>query len=253
MRIAAMLGVGLLLFSTLSWGQEYQAHFPPEEFKARRDKVFDRIGDNAVAVLQGAPDPGGYIYPRQSNAFYYLCGVENPHSYLLLDGRMRKATLYLAGNGQGRGARVLSAENPDGAKKMTGVDEVLPADKLAGICVGVQGRNTRAPADFWDGRVSREANFIALKPEYEKAARQLVRTGGGVFSHTVGMAVHDVGGYASAPLKKGQVFSIDPQLRVPEENLYLRIEDTVVVTDDGVEILTRLAPMELDEIEKLVL
>ncbi len=451
MRIAAMLGVGLLLFSTLSWGQEYQAHFPPEEFKARRDKVFDRIGDNAVAVLQGAPDPGGYIYPRQSNAFYYLCGVENFHSYLLLDGRTRKTTLYLlTGSGQGRGARVLSAENPDAVKGLTGVDEVLPVEKLTGLRIGViyapfgaaegqgqtrggvQGRNTRALADPWDGRVSREANFIALlmtrnprseirdltpvldelrsikspleielmrragqlsalavveamrstrpglyeyqleaaaryifalngarlegyraiiasgvqniwdahyffnssplkdgdlilmdyapdygyytsdigrmwpvngkfspwqrelcqfileyhkailkrirpgavvkevmaeaaaemeavfartrfsKPEYEKAARQLVRTGGGVFSHTVGMAVHDVGSYASAPLKKGQVFSIDPQLRVPEENLYLRIEDTVVVTDDGVEILTRLAPMELDEIEKLV-
>ena len=33
------------------------------------------------------------------------------------------------------------------------------------------------------------------KPIYEKAARTLVETGGGVFSHTVGMAVHDVGSY----------------------------------------------------------
>ena len=57
------------------------------------------------------------------------------------------------------------------------------------------------------------------KPIYEQAARTLVENGGGVFSHTVGMAVHDVGSYAGAPLKPGQVFSIDPQLRVPEENL----------------------------------
>ena len=53
------------------------------------------------------------------------------------------------------------------------------------------------------------------KPIYEKAARTLVESGGGVFSHTVGMAVHDVGGYRNGPLKPGQVFSIDPQLRVP--------------------------------------
>jgi len=66
------------------------------------------------------------------------------------------------------------------------------------------------------------------------------------------MAVHDVGNYASAPLKPGQVFTIDPQLRAPEENLYMRVEDTVLVTEDGVEILTRLAPAELDEIEKLI-
>ena len=91
------------------------------------------------------------------------------------------------------------------------------------------------------------------KPIYEKAARTLVETGGGVFSHTVGMAVHDVGSYAGAPLKPGQVFSIDPQLRVPEENLYLRFEDTVVVTETGVENFTDFLPMELDDMERLVL
>lgn len=91
------------------------------------------------------------------------------------------------------------------------------------------------------------------KPVYEKAARTLVETGGGVFSHTVGMAVHDVGGYRGGPLKPGQVFSVDPQMWVREENLYLRFEDTVVVTDTGVENFTDFIPMELGEMEKLVL
>jgi Xaa-Pro aminopeptidase len=91
------------------------------------------------------------------------------------------------------------------------------------------------------------------KPIHEKAARTLVETGGGVFSHTVGMAVHDVGGYRNAPLKPGQVFSVDPQLWVREENLYLRYEDTVVVTETGVENFTDFLPMELDDIERLVL
>jgi Xaa-Pro aminopeptidase len=91
------------------------------------------------------------------------------------------------------------------------------------------------------------------KPSYEAGARTLVETGGGVFSHTVGMAVHDVGSYRNSPLKPGQVFSIDPQLRVREENLYLRFEDTVVVTETGVENFTDFIPMELDEMEKIVL
>ena len=91
------------------------------------------------------------------------------------------------------------------------------------------------------------------KPIYEQAARTLVENGGGVFSHTVGMAVHDVGSYAGAPLQPGQVFSIDPQLRVPEENLYLRYEDTIVVTDTGFENFTDFLPMELDDMERLVL
>lgn len=91
------------------------------------------------------------------------------------------------------------------------------------------------------------------KPIYETAARTLVENGGGVFSHTVGMAVHDVGRYRDGPLEPGQVFSVDPQLRVREENLYLRFEDTVVVTETGVENFTDFIPMELADMEKLVL
>jgi hypothetical protein len=66
------------------------------------------------------------------------------------------------------------------------------------------------------------------------------------------MAVHDVGTYTRDVLKPGQVFSLDPQLRVPEENLYLRYEDVVVVTETGVENFTDFLPSELGDIEKLV-
>ena len=45
---------------------------------------------------------------------------------------------------------------------------------------------------------------------------------------------------------------VDPQLRVPEERLYMRYEDVVVVTDTGVENFTDFLPAELDDIEKLV-
>jgi Xaa-Pro aminopeptidase len=90
------------------------------------------------------------------------------------------------------------------------------------------------------------------RPIYEKAARTLVETGGGAFSHTVGMAVHDVGHYRSEPLKPGLVFALDPQLWVHEENLYIRYEDTVVVTESGVENFTDFLPSELDDLEALV-
>jgi Xaa-Pro aminopeptidase len=40
---------------------------------------------------------------------------------------------------------------------------------------------------------------------------------------------------------------------VPEENLYLRYEDTIVVTDTGYENFTDFLPMELDDLERLVL
>ncbi len=90
------------------------------------------------------------------------------------------------------------------------------------------------------------------KPIYEQAARKMVETGGGVLSHPVGLAVHDDGPYNRGPLRVGHVFSVDPQLWVNEENLYLRYEDTIVVTQDGMENFTAFLPSELDDIEALV-
>jgi Xaa-Pro aminopeptidase len=70
-------------------------------------------------------------------------------------------------------------------------------------------------------------------------------------THSVGMSVHDVGTYKTgAPLPPGLVFALDPQLIIPEERLYIRVEDTVVVTDRGVENLNSLAPLDLSDVER---
>jgi Xaa-Pro aminopeptidase len=66
------------------------------------------------------------------------------------------------------------------------------------------------------------------------------------------MAVHDVGSYKGKPLIPGIVFTVDPMLWVHDERLYIRMEDTVVVTEEGVENFTDFIPTELDEIEALM-
>ena len=73
----------------------YQTDFPPDEFKARWARIYDQIGDKAVAVVQGVGLTPGFMFPRQHNEFYYLCGVETAGAYLMLDGRSKTATLYL--------------------------------------------------------------------------------------------------------------------------------------------------------------
>lgn len=89
------------------------------------------------------------------------------------------------------------------------------------------------------------------QPVYEQAARRVL-TFTGHCSHPVGMSVHDVYNYTQRPLVPGDVFAVDPQLWVPEERVYVRCEDTVAVTEDGIENLTAAAPLELDEVEALV-
>ncbi|HXH07856.1 MAG TPA: Xaa-Pro peptidase family protein [Vicinamibacterales bacterium] len=464
-RAGAALLAALLLLGDPLRGQHYQTDFPPEEFRARWMKLFERIGADAVAVLQGMPQTDGFIYPRQYNNFYYLSGIETPGAYLRLDGRTRRVTLYLPPRDERlerAEGRVLSADDAALVQQLTGVDEVRPVSAMAeadwpvgpaapgqararaviyaefmppegaqqsrGELVAAEAARAR---DYWDGATLRHRRFVELlrsrhpraeirdlipildelraikspreialirrasqlaglglmeamrstepgvyeyqldaaaryvflvhgarleayrsitasgtenianmhyfrntaqlrdgdlvlmdyapdyryyvsdvgrvwpvngrftawqrellgfvlayhkatlarirpgvtpaqvmaevraamepilartrftKPAYEQAARRLVETGGGVFSHTVGMAVHDVGSYRDG-LRPGHVFSVDPQLRVPEENLYLRYEDTVVVTDTGVENFTSFLPMELEDIERVV-
>jgi Xaa-Pro aminopeptidase len=72
----------------------------------------------------------------------------------------------------------------------------------------------------------------------------------GGFGHGVGLSVHDVplGGV----LKAGMVFAIEPALYYPDKAMGIRIEDTVLITRDGCEVLTKDVPKEIEEIEKLL-
>jgi Xaa-Pro aminopeptidase len=468
MKTKLWIVVLLLLLTCPAIAQEgfplFTTDFPPDEFAARRTGIYNAIGENGVAVVQGSPSPAGYTRFRQSNELYYLCGIESPHAYLLLDGGARRATLYLPHRNEGRErneGKMLSAEDSDLVKKLSGIDAVFPTDLLAEHMT----RYARGPrvlytpfspaegfamsrdlalravadraADPFDGTPSREGQFvqtmrgrfpqieikdltpaldnlrlikspreIALlrkasrlsglalmesmrstvpglkeyeldavakyvyyrngaqgeayysliasgrnawyphynvgkrtmqdgdfllmdfapdvgyymadvtrmwpvngkfnqwqrelygfylgcyqailkgirpgvtaqavkqqavremetllsttkfsKPAYEKAAREFVssyaesakspRTSLG---HWVGMSTHDVGQDAG-PLRAGMVFTIEPALRVPEEQIYVRLEDMIVITDTKAEILSDFVPWDIAGIEKLM-
>jgi Xaa-Pro aminopeptidase len=74
----------------------------------------------------------------------------------------------------------------------------------------------------------------------------------GHFQHPVGMAVHDVGRIRGVPLKAGMVFTIDPMIWIPEERLYIRIEDVALVTADGVENLSAFVPSRLADVQRTI-
>lgn len=89
------------------------------------------------------------------------------------------------------------------------------------------------------------------RPSHRQAAEAMFDFRGHL-SHCVGLTVHDGGLHYARPLEPGMVFSVDPQFLLPAERLYYRVEDTVVVTEAGLENLTAEAPLELDEVEAMM-
>jgi Xaa-Pro aminopeptidase len=82
-------------------------------------------------------------------------------------------------------------------------------------------------------------------------------------SHWLGMDVHDVGAYYQAgkarPLQVGMVLTVEPGIYVPENatgaaeryrGIGVRIEDDVLVTESGNEVLTAHIPRTVDDIER---
>ena len=459
-----------VVFPGLARAQEgfplFTTDFPPEEFAARRAKVYEAIGTDAIAVVQGAPSPPSYTRFRQTNEFYYLCGIETPHAYILMDGKTKKTALFLPHRNEKRESgegRMLSVEDADEVKKLSGVDEVIATDLLAEHIEGKYLRTGKtilytplAPAeggsmsrdlamryvadtgtDPFDQGVSREGRFAELIrlrfpvftvkdlsptldalrliksprelemirkstklaglalvegmrsvkpgqyereldavgkfvyyrngaqgdayysligsgrnaywPHYNAGKRQMLdgdfllmdyapdygyymsdvtrmfpvngkfsqwqrelygfylacyreilkalgpgKTGAQVISqagaamdpilaaakfskpshrkaaedfvakykksaeseypyvgHWVGMATHDVGSH-EGPLKPGMVFTIEPALTVPDEKIYVRLEDMIFITETGAEVVSNEAPWDIDKIEKLM-
>jgi len=426
--------------------------FPADEFIARRERIYDAIGDGALALVRAEAPPRGFVVFRQSSQFFYCCGLVTPQAYLLVDGRTRTSALYLLLRGKaqiGEGAPP-GLEDAELVMTLTGVEAVYPVSDLSAHLADASLIYTpHAPAevrgtcrhelsmadevmarDPWDGRPTREQHLISLlRSRYAKLAvqdltpildkmrsvksprevdvlrragylaavavreamrvshpgvieyqlgalanyiyalrgaqgegyRPIIATGeniwhshyfrldtamkdgdlvlmdvapecnhytsdigrmwpvNGVYapwqrelygfvveyhkvllskirpgvtpeqvmdeaalvmrdvwaawpfskdvyregarrtlefrghlSHPVGLAVHDDGSYYGRPLVPGTVFTVDPQMWIREENLYIRVEDTLVVTEGGIEIFTTAAPLELDDVETLM-
>ena len=463
---AATFSLLLLLSAVAAFAQDgvplFTSDFPPEEFSARRAKVYAAIGENGLAIVQGAPSPAGYTRFRQTNEFYYLTGIESPHAYAILDGRNKRTTLYLPHRNpsrEGSEGKLLSSEDMDLVKQLSGIESVTSVERMnehlarwARIPATVtlwtpfqpsEGMSMSrdlalravadATSDPWDGRPSREGQFIHLlrtrfpqfeiknltpaldslrliksarelavirkatrasalallesmrstepgiseyeldavaryifhrngaqgdayysliasgpnaihphynagkrvmkdgdfllmdyapdigyymsdvtrmwpvngkfnswqrelytfyldcyrailnrirpgataleikkesaadmdqifkrtkfsKPIYEKAARAFIddwRDGWPSLGHWVGMATHDVGS-DSGPLRSGMVFTIEPALVVPEESIYVRLEDVIFIGETKAENVTEFLPMDIATIEKIM-
>jgi Xaa-Pro aminopeptidase len=69
--------------------------------------------------------------------------------------------------------------------------------------------------------------------------------------HHIGLNVHDAGDHC-APFQPGMTITIEPGIYIPEENLGVRIEDDVLITESGHKLLSERLPRDPDEIEKIM-
>ena len=98
---------------------------------------------------------------------------------------------------------------------------------------------------FTDPKIRNAAEkFVA---EYRKQADRAKALG-----HWVGMEVHDAGPYDGSPLQPGEVFTIEPEMRIEEDHTSIRLEDMILITESGYENLSAFVPIEVGDIEKLM-
>jgi len=69
--------------------------------------------------------------------------------------------------------------------------------------------------------------------------------------HNIGLDVHDPGAYCT-PFEAGMVVTMEPGIYIPEENLGVRIEDDVLITETGYKQLSERLPRNPDEIETIM-
>jgi len=107
---------------------------------------------------------------------------------------------------------------------------------------------------------AQRAGLAAVRPgatlqTVDAAARRVLKQAGlsryfiHATCHHVGLDVHDPG---PRELRAGMTITVEPGVYIAEENLGVRIEDTVVVTDKGVSVLSAAFPKDPDEIERLL-
>ena len=106
---------------------------------------------------------------------------------------------------------------------------------------------------------AQEAVLGIIKPgvpfsELDRTARKVIADAGyGQFfihgtSHFLGLDVHDEGD-SSALLQPGMIFTVEPGIYIPDKEIGVRIEDDVLVTKTGAEILSSCLPRTADAVE----
>lgn len=227
----------------------------PEEIDAMRRAARAGVAAMNEAVRSTRPGVGEWDLEALMSWVQITEGADGPAYHAIVGGGANSCILHYSANRRRiqDGEVVLIDYGPEVDHYTTDITRTWPAN----------GRFSERQAELYDAVLdAQKAAIAAVKPgitlrDVSAAARAVLRERGLVqlmphgVSHYIGLEVHDVGSYA-AKLVPGVVFTIEPGVYEPETGIGIRIEDVVVVTEDGCENLTLGAPRERAEVERLV-
>ena len=97
------------------------------------------------------------------------------------------------------------------------------------------------------------ASYRFTDPKIKEAAARFVEryreSEPRALGHSIGMEVHDVR-LPTPTLEPGQIFTIEPQMTLPDEHIGIRLEDVILMTDTGYENLSAFVPVEIEDVER---
>ena len=215
-----------------------------------------RISAEAVGRAIAISAPGRYEYEHEAEATHWMLkhGLQGgAYPAIVASGPNGNQWHYEANGRQTKAGELIVMDYGGSLDYLTiDITRTWP----------VSGRFTDAQRKAYDCVLeAQKAIIAAIKPG---VTRDVVRTiAEDIFGrrgfdpryayigHYVGLSVHDVGDW-NARFEAGMVMAIEPIIDIPDQQLHIRVEDTILVTANGAEVLTSAVPKEVNEMLALI-
>ena len=215
-----------------------------------------RISAEAMRRAIEITAPGRYEYEHEAEATHWMLkhGLQSPGYPAIVGSGPNGNQWHYEANGRQTRAGELIVMDYGGSLDYLTIDITRTWP--------VSGRFTDAQRKAYDCALeAQKAIIAAIKPGVtrdvvRRIAEDIYRKHGfdpryAYIGHYVGLSVHDVGDW-NAPFEAGMVMAIEPIIDIPEQQLHIRVEDTILVTPTGAEVLTSAVPKEAEQLLGLI-
>ncbi len=227
----------------------------PEEVDAMRRAA--RAGAIALAEAMRAAEPGVGEWELDAlmSHVHIREGADGPAYAAIVGSGANSCVLhYLDSSRTMRKGEILLIDyGPEVDHYVTDITRTWPVDgkfskRMKELYEAVLEAQKAGIAAVAPGKTLAEVNAACDKVLRDKGMMGMRSHGA---CHYIGMEVHDPGD-TFAPMEPGVVFTIEPGLYDRKLGIGVRIEDVIVCTEDGAEVISAAVPKELEEVEALM-